>query len=293
MKHQIKSSGITVETTTAGGQFTSIRDNGGIEYLWQPDPKYWNNQSPICFPIVGSLRNKTATIGGDRTCTMERHGVVKPVEFTQTDAGGDFVVLSFRANEATKTQYPFDFELQVKYSVSGKTLTTGFTVINHDSVSLPYQIGGHPAFNCPMGGDGKFEDYVVQFEHRETADCPTPVPETGLCDLSRRTRMLDDSETLKMSHDLFKVDAVIFDRLKSRKAKLCNPNSGRGIEVSFADFHNLLIWSTRNGAPFVAVEPWSGMTTCNNESDIFEEKSGVFILEPGKSKTHSYQITIL
>lgn len=293
MEHQIKSSGITVKTSTMGGQFTSIKGNDGCEYLWQPDPAYWNNQSPLCFPIVGSLRDKTATLSGGKTCTMERHGVLKTVEFTQTDAGSDYVVMSFRADESTLKQWPFDFEFQVKYSVSGKTLNTEFTVINHDTCPMPYQIGGHPAFNCPMNGEGDYEDYILEFEQKETADCPTPVPATGLCDLDQRTRMLDDSNTLKVSHDLFTVDAVVFDQLKSRSVKLYNPATGRGLQEDFQDFKNLLIWSTRNGAPFVAVEPWSGMTTCNNESDVFEEKAGVFSLEPGQSRSHSYQVTLL
>ena len=77
MDYVIKSGELTVGVTTKGGQFTSMKDQNGVEYVWQADPAYWANQTPLCFPIVGSLRNKTATIGNGKTATMERHGVVR------------------------------------------------------------------------------------------------------------------------------------------------------------------------------------------------------------------------
>ena len=134
---------------------------------------------------------------------------------------------------------------------------------------------------------------MVEFEQAETADCPTPVPSTGLVDVARRTRMLDHSNTIKMNHSLFKVDAIIFDQLKSRKAKLYNTKTGRGVQISFADFNNLLVWSAANDGPFVALEPWSGLSTCSDEDDIFEHKRGVTQLPAGQSESVSFTITIL
>ena len=43
-----------------GAQLTSLALNGN-EYLWQGDPAFWGKHAPILFPIVGSLRNNTAT----------------------------------------------------------------------------------------------------------------------------------------------------------------------------------------------------------------------------------------
>ena len=293
MNYQIKSDELRVTVSTKGGEFVSIKDIAGTEYLWQGDPNYWAGQSPICFPIVGSLRKKTASIGNGKTCTMERHGVVKGQEFTVVEDTDDAVVLAFCSNQETLNRYPFKFELQVRYQVSGKTLTTTFTVWNHDQEPMPYQIGGHPAFNCPIGDDGKFEDYVVEFAQEETLTVPFPVIETGLLNVKKRTKLLDHSNILKMDHSLFLVDALFFDKLKSRKVSLKNPESGRGLSMDFHEFQNFVIWSTRTGAPFVALEPWNGLSTCSDEDDIFEHKRGITILAPGESKSHSYTITIL
>ena len=57
---ELKSDKLTVEFTTLGGALSSIKDNEGIEYLWQGDAKYWSGQAPVLFPICVSLRNDTA-----------------------------------------------------------------------------------------------------------------------------------------------------------------------------------------------------------------------------------------
>ncbi len=293
MKYILENSELTVQFDTLGGQLTSIKDKNSIEYLWQGDSAYWGGQAPVLFPIVGSLRDKKAVIGGNKACCMERHGVVRKLEFEMMEKTDDSITFSICSNEETLPRYPYDFQLKIQYILSGKDITTEYTVINQTEEEMPFQIGGHPGFNCPLTGAEAFEDYVVEFEQEETADCPASVPSTGLVDVSERSRILDRSKTLKMEHSLFKVDALIFDRLKSRRAKLYNPATGRGVQVSFADFDYFLLWSSANNGPFVALEPWSGLSTCSDEGDVFEEKRGVSLLKEKQSKSVSFTITVV
>ena len=44
---------------------------------------------------------------------------------------------------------------------------------------MPYFIGGHPGFNCPLLDDEVYEDYYLEFEKEETCSVPRPFPETG------------------------------------------------------------------------------------------------------------------
>ncbi|HEX2986518.1 MAG TPA: aldose 1-epimerase family protein [Caproiciproducens sp.] len=293
MKYSLTNRDLKVEFDTFGGQITSIRDENGVEYLWQADARYWGGQAPVLFPIVGSLRNKKAVVGKSKTCCMERHGVVRKLEFSMTEQTENSVTFTICSDDRTKERFPYDFRLDIKYILSGRKLTTQYTVTNPSDEVLPFQIGGHPAFNCPINENESFEDYVVEFEHEETADCPAPVPATGLLDVENRTRVLDHSAVLKLNHGLFKVDALIFDRLKSRKARLYNPKTGYGVAMDFSDFKNLLVWSSSNGGPFVALEPWSGLSTCSDEDDIFEHKRGVFLLAGGQDKTLAFTVTVL
>lgn len=293
MKYSLQNDRLTATFDTFGGELVSLKDNNGLEYLWQGDKTYWGGHAPVLFPIVGSLRDNRATIGGNKTCQMKRHGTVRKKEFQLKNQTEDTITFSICPDEEMKKQFPYAFELTTRYILGKDSITVEFTPTNQDSEPMPYQIGGHPGFRCPLADGERFEDYVVEFEQTETADCPENVTETGLLDVSKVTRILDHSKILKMSHDLFRNDALVFDKLKSKRVKLYHSGTGRGVALDFAEFDNLLIWSSANDGPFVALEPWNGLSTCSDEGDIFEEKRGVRTLAPGGSKSYSFQIRIL
>ena len=89
------------------------------------------------------------------------------------------------------------------------------------------------------------------------------------------------------------MDAVTLDRLKSRRVRLATEKHNKGIEVDFADFPYLILWSTANKSPFIALEPWSGLSTCTDEGDVFEEKADVSLIEPLGKKEFKLRISIL
>ncbi len=293
MKYTIQNNELTAQFNSLGGEMTSVKDKAGTEYVWVGDAKYWGSQAPILFPIVGSLRDKKAIIGGDKSCFMERHGVVRKLEFEVTETREDSITFCVGASDETRERYPYDFKLFVKYTLQGKSLITEYTVVNNNQVVLPFQIGAHPGFNCPLFSGERFEDYVVEFEQAETADCPASVPATGLVDMEDKTRLLTNEKALRMNHDLFRVDCLVFDKLKSRQAKLYNPQTGRGLKMSFEDFDTVIVWSSKNDGPFVALEPWKGLSTCSDEGDVFEKKRGVTLLPAGESKSFAFTISIL
>lgn len=45
-----------------GATLHSIKDNDGVEYLWEGNPEYWSGQAPVLFPICGSIRDDKAQI---------------------------------------------------------------------------------------------------------------------------------------------------------------------------------------------------------------------------------------
>ncbi len=292
MKYTIANDRLTAVFDTMGAQMNSLKTREGTEYLWQGNPEYWKGQAPVLFPIVGNLRKKRASIGGNRTCHMEQHGVVRHMEFRLVNREADSIIFSVCSNEWTRNQYPYDFELQIRYALKKTSIVTEYTVKNPNQEVLPFQIGGHPAFNCPLEGDGRFEDYRVEFELPETADCPTIDPETRLLDMDRRIPLLRGERSFQLNRGFFQTDALVFDRLKSRRVKLYNPASGHGVQMNFSDFRYLLVWSSSNGGPFIALEPWSGLPTCSDEGDVFEQKRGVCLLPPGREAKRSFEVSV-
>ena len=87
MEYALSNDSISVKVSTAGGSFTSI-EAGGREYLWQGDPAFWGKHAPILFPIVGSLRNNTATSAAG-SCEMARHGLARIVEHKLVEVSED------------------------------------------------------------------------------------------------------------------------------------------------------------------------------------------------------------
>ena len=54
-----------------------------------------------------------------------------------------------------------------------------------------------------------------------------------------------------------------------------------------------MLWSTANKGPFIALEPWIGLSTCSDESDRFEEKRNLQMAKPGENKEYQFDICVL
>lgn len=63
--------------------------------------------------------------------------------------------------------------------------------------------------------------------------------------------------------------------------------------MEFEQFPYLILWSSSNHGNFVAIEPWVGLSTCSDESDVFEEKRNVQFVEGGSSKSYTFTISVL
>lgn len=293
MEYILNNEQLTVTFTTKGGTISSIEDSQGIEYLWQGDAAYWSGQAPVLFPICGGLRDDKALIGNNLETQMPRHGIVRKCEWEMIEKDEKRIIFEITSNIETKVMYPYDFRLLAKYTLEGRSLKITYEVENTDTKKFPFFTGGHPGFNCPLVLGEEYTDYEIVFEQKETCTVPTPVPETGLVDMKHRSVYLEDSDTVELNHEMFEIDAVIFDELKSRKLKLVSKKSGKGIEMEYKDFPYLILWSSANHGNFVAIEPWTGLSTCSDEGNQFEEKRNVQSVEAGESKKYSYSVSVL
>lgn len=289
MAVKISSAAVTVVCLQEGAMLHSLVKDG-VEYLWQGDKEHWGGQAPVCFPIVGVLKGGKANAFG-KPCEMKRHGVARINPFEIKEQGPNSVCFVQKSSEKTKREFPFDYLLQIKYTVLGNSVTTEYTVKNTGNCKLPFQIGGHPAFNCPLESGERFEDYSVKFDKVLNHPCLRPDIHSGIIDISKRYDVIKNSNEIKMDHSLFVDDAMVFDSIKSKSATLSA--GGRGVQIDYQDFANLLIWSSANGGDFVALEPWTGISTCSDESDAFENKRGITVLELGEEASFKFKITLI
>lgn len=291
---KLKNDKLTLQFSEFGGTLTSIKDVDSVEYLWQGNPEYWSGQAPVLFPICGSVRNNQTIYADGTKGVIPRHGLVRKENFKLEQLNEDSVIFSIRATDKMIENYPYRFELRIIYTLRDSTVRTTYEITNHGTKNaMPFFIGGHPGFNCPLLEGDEYEDFYLEFDEEETCSVPKSFPENGLLDLLDRTPFLDRQKHLYLDYSIFAHDAVTLDKLKSRSVSLRSSKHTKGLRLDFTDYPYLIIWSTPNKSPFIALEPWSGLSTSLEESDYFEEKLNVGFVKPGETATKYFDVTIL
>lgn len=288
-KTTISSGNLEATVDSLGAELVSLKLDGE-EYLWQADSKYWGRHAPVLFPIVGRIRNNEA-VSAQGPVHLKQHGLARNLEHTLVSQTPSSVTYELVSTDDTRKDFPFDFKLNMTYSVADGKLTQQFEVTNTGDVTLPYTAGGHPAFNVPAPKDEgtDFSEYVLKFAEPWTYDAPTLVVKDGLWDQSKRMQLLENSDTLHLNHPLFDVDTLVFHSVPQNTVRLEGPQD-HGVELDFPGLDYLGVWSAAHNAPFVAVEPWMGPATSLSDDDVFEHKTGMELLEPGASSVHAFTI---
>ena len=293
MRYLLKNERLKLIFDTLGGTLTSFQADG-TEYLWQGDPAFWSGQSPVMFPICGSLNGDAAEICGSKICTMGRHGFARSMEFECAGAGDESIAFTLSANQETLKKYPCDFRLTIRYDMLTNGIRFCYDIENRGKERMPFFVGGHPAFRCPISQGENYSDYEIEFEKKETADCACLWEQNRkLLDAEHKRRILDDENHLTLSHELFRDDALVFDSLRSRSLRYQNRKTGQGLKVDFSDFPYLVLWSSDNGGNFIAIEPWLGLPDRSDNDGVFEHKENVQYAEPGETKHYSFTVTVL
>lgn len=267
-----------------GAEIQSLIPAFGEEVMWSGEADVWPWHAPNLFPIVGALADDELVHDGQRY-PMKQHGFLRHsiCEVLRSDA----VSCAFRLtdNADTHEQYPFVFQLTIEYRIAEDRLECAFILHNPDTVPLAASIGTHPGFRRPLGSGPRNAD-VVLFDKPE----PAPIRRLGgrTMDLAPKPTPVE-GRLLRLRDELFDADAVIFDRLSSRKITYGAPGEP-AIEVGFDDFPDLGIWSKAGATPFVCLEPWQGMASPAGFAGDFVDKPGTVKLAPGTTREWRYYI---
>jgi len=278
---------LTAIIAAKGAEIQSLVPAGGADVMWTGEADVWPWHAPNLFPIVGALDNDEL-VHDDVRYTMKQHGFLRHSPCEVLEAGPETCSFRLTDNPDTREQYPFAFDLTVGYRIADDRLECTFTLRNPDKVPLPASIGTHPGFRRPLGNTSR-DAHVVLFDRPE----PAPIRRLG-----GRTLALDPRPTpvngrvLHLNDALFDEDAVIFDRLVSRRITYGAPG-GPAIEISLGDFPDLGIWAKPGISPFVCLEPWQGMASPADFHGDFADKPGVATLAPGATREWRYSIRIL
>jgi galactose mutarotase-like enzyme len=257
------------------------------EYLYQKTPWFWQRQSPILFPIVGKLRNDSYEHAG-RAFSIPQHGFSRDMEWEPVETWSQNE-LAFRINstEQTREKYPWDFALEIRYIIEQTTLRVEYSVTNIGKESLPFSLGGHPAFHI----EGPISDYVIEFDDDDgiIEHDILDQEQKGLISWHTGTLQLNN-RVLRLSEFLFSLDAVIFKNLKSKKITLLKKGE-KVFTFDRGNFPHFALWKQPN-APFLCFEPWQGFADDVKATGKIHEKPGIFWLKRGKTKSFDWSIEI-
>ena len=280
------------QVDTMGGELISCRDGQGLEYIWQGDAAVWPGRNPLLFPIVGALADATVCFAG-RAYRMQRHGFARRQEFAVTGHGENWAELELRDSPETRAAYPYPFRLRVRQTLGEGGFTTAVTVENPGPAELPFCLGAHTGFCCPLLPGERFEDYELVFAQPET--CPALIPKGGGLDRGRTAPGLENARVLPLRYETFDaLDTLVFEGLRSRSVTLRHRTAGRGVRVDFSGFPGLALWTMPDKhAPYLCIEPWHGCPHMEGEGTEFTDKAYCIRLAPGAARTLSYRVALL
>ena len=274
---------ISIEIANHGAELKSaVKD--GFEYMWCADEKYWARTSPVLFPIVGSLKDKSYKLDG-KVYQMNQHGFARDYEFELIDYDNTSATYILEDNEETLTKYPFKFNLTIKYTLINNIIKIEWTVKNKNDKVMSFSIGAHPAFNLKEG------DNFFKFDTNNNI-VYNLLDENGLLD-KNSVHTLENDGYVKITDDMFDNDALIIENRQAKEVTICDKNKSAYLKVVF-DTELFGLWSpAKKRAPFVCIEPWYGRCDRNDFDGELTKKDYIINISPGEEFNASYKIELL
>jgi galactose mutarotase-like enzyme len=284
----LRSHELTAEIDPHGAQLSALTDRAGHDLLWDGDPAVWAGRAPLLFPIVGALVGGSYRLGS-KTYQLPRHGFARGKMFSTENTSSSTADFRLSADDVTLHAYPFRFELDIHFELTGPTLSLTTWIRNKGDAAMPASFGYHPAFRWPLPFGPPRSSHFIEFE----TDEPAPVRRVSAAGLLTPDRHPTPvaHRRLALMDALFQDDVLIFDQIKSRSV-IYGSNDGPRIKVSFPDARYIGIW-TKPGAQFICIEPWHGVADPEGFSGDFTEKPGVFVLAAGEALSTTMAITLM
>lgn len=290
MNYFLTNEELIVKISSYGAEVQSVlnRDNYR-EYLWYGDGKYWGRTSPVLFPFVGSVKNKEYKCNGV-TYPMGQHGFARDMEFTMVNKDDNSITFSLKSDENTIKKYPYEFELNITYTLEGNELTVAWNVKNPSTDKMYFQIGAHPAFLCPIHGEDDKVGYKLYFEGVEEIHHHGNTLDTGLAVMSEDIVLPLNNHRAVITNGFFDRCTYMIEGNQTGVVGIENPEGERIVDVCF-DTPLFAIWSPeKKNAPFLCIEPWYGRCDATTFEGELSERDYINELDGGAEFNGGYSM---
>lgn len=274
---------LAVSADSAGAELHSIKLDG-VEYLWQCGAA-WKRYAPVLFPFICSPKDGLYRAGGKEYKMPSNHGFARDSRFAPGELTESSMSFTLTSSEATRAVYPYDFEFTVAYELDGSSVRVINKTKNTGSETMYFYVGGHPAFICPLEQGTAFSDWYVEYEK----------PETIVQDFNGVRTIIENSNRIALTRELFDNDVIMKDAPASKSIALKSDKSERYVRVDFPESRCIAVWSPAKNdeAAFVCLEPWTSVPVyADDEYPDIEQKPHAIALKPGCEHVYSYTITV-
>lgn len=272
---QIKNNQLKASFNELGAELVSlINMETGKEIIWGGNPDFWGGRSPVLFPTVGALKDDSYIFEGE-TYEMLRHGFARRKFFDVKNSSENEVVFELHSDKETLKFYPFEFTLEIKYTLIENKLTVSYEVKNKSEKEIYFSLGAHPGFAIDTTNGLNYNDYEILFSDDENLEIHPLIDNL----ISNETQTIElQNKVLPLSYELFSKDALVMTTMKSRELILRNQKNQHKVIFTFNNFPYFGIWAAKN-ADFVCLEPWQGIADLENHNQELTEKFGILKLE--------------
>ncbi len=169
MLYTLENETLCVLVRSHGAELRSIKERADkTEYLWGGDFAWWKYSSPILFPIVGKLHGEQYRVDG-KTYELPGHGLGRISEFALEERHPDSIRFVLRWSEESLARYPWKFVLHIGYALHGSAVRVTWEVENEGETEMPFSIGAHGAYRCPIVRGEEFSDAYLAFDAAKDA----------------------------------------------------------------------------------------------------------------------------
>lgn len=287
MIYTIQNERLIVEVSSCGAELKRLASKDGVEYLCLDARRNWDGSAPVLFPNTGWVKDGFALVEGV-SYPYQQHGFAKRSEFRLLEQGNDYLTLGLRWSEETLERYPFRFDLQITYRLTGDQLEVTNTVRNESSTPLYYSIGFHPGFSCPLADGERAADYRFAFAEPMTA--ARLMLQNALV-AEKIPGYWMELEELPVNEGMFDGGSFTMTELTSRTVRMESRISGRFVEVDLGDYPNLVLWAPKyQPISNICIEPWFGIPDAEDTDHQVENKDYTICLAPEREQTLRFTI---
>lgn len=280
--------------------------DGAWHDLLRPTPEADRGDPELCasFPMVpwsnrirdGLLRfqGRSWTLAHNGADGTAIHGATRHHTWHVAQQSTSHVELAFDSRGLVGVNFPWQFRSALAYALDGDRLTVTTTVENVDAEPFPAGFGHHPYFerqlrpiDQPVTASAG-SDAILDLPYDRAFPLVAGMATGHAADVPARA----DYRAARPVGEAFVDDVLTARRDGEHAARLAYPGHGLSVRLDMDPVYESLVVYVPLDRGHYAVEP---VTNTNDGFNLFEDGvpgTGVFVLEPGESRTGAFSLTL-